>query len=112
MSFNINSSWQFLENCSRIITDSLPALKALRVVRQWAGHYDVSPDRSPVIDFSTHAEGLVTICGFSGHGFMVAPRTAILVANALCGEEDSIDIKQFACERFQSGQLLLEPSVV
>ena len=112
VSFNINSSWQFLENCSRILTDSLPALKALRVVRQWAGHYDVSPDRSPVIDFSAHAEGLVTICGFSGHGFMVAPRTAILVANALCGEEDSIDIKQFACERFQSGQLLLEPSVV
>ena len=112
VSFNQRSSWQFMEKAAKLITDTLPALKQLRISRQWAGLYDMSPDRSPVIDFSQNAQGLITICGFSGHGFMVAPRTAVLVANALCGQQDTLDIKRFSLERYRTGELLLEPSVV
>jgi hypothetical protein len=43
---------------------------------------------------------------------MVAPRVAILVANHLTGQEDSLDIKRFSAARFLTGELLLEPSVV
>jgi sarcosine oxidase subunit beta len=112
VSFDISPTWQFMENAAHIITRTLPLLRKLRIVRQFAGLYDMSPDRSPVIDFSKNAEGLITICGFSGHGFMVAPRTAILVAKAICKEEDDLDIKLFSSERFLSGDLLIEPSVV
>ncbi len=111
-SHNFHSSWQFLERCCATICEALPPLRHLRVVRQWAGQYDLSPDRNPVIQPSCQAEGLVTVCGFSGHGFMVAPRVAILLANALTGQNDSLDIRRFRTERFQTGQLLLEPSVV
>lgn len=111
-SHNFRSSWQFLERCCAVICEALPPLRHLRVVRQWAGQYDLSPDRNPVIQPSCHAEGLYTVCGFSGHGFMVAPRVAILLANALTGQNDSLDIRRFRAERFQTGQLLLEPSVV
>jgi sarcosine oxidase, subunit beta len=112
MSFNQSSSWEFPEAAAAAITAALPALRKLRIIRQWAGLYDMSPDRNPVIDFSKNAEGLVTICGFSGHGFMVAPRTAILVARSLCGERDELDIRRFSAERYRTGELLLEPSVV
>jgi len=112
VSYNINSSWQYLEYNAYIVTKTLPALRNLRVVRQWAGLYDMSPDRSPVIDESSKAEGFITISGFSGHGFMVAPRTAILVAAHLTGQEDNMDIKLFSADRFQTGKLLIEPAVV
>jgi hypothetical protein len=43
---------------------------------------------------------------------MVAPRTAILVANHLTGQQDNLDIKRFSADRYRTGELLLEPSVV
>jgi sarcosine oxidase subunit beta len=112
VSYNIRSSWQYLEENAHIVTQTLPAFRELRVVRQWAGLYDMSPDRYPIISEAKGAEGFWTIAGFSGHGFMIAPRVAVLVANHLTGKEDSIDINMSSTERYETGELLVEPSVV
>jgi sarcosine oxidase subunit beta len=112
VSLNIRSSWQFLEHCSNLITQTLPVFRNLRVVRQWAGLYDMSPDRYPIINHAKEAKGFITIAGLSGHGFMVAPRLANLLANHLTGQQDSLDINLFSAERYSKGELLLEPSVV
>lgn len=90
----------------------LPILRKLNVVRQWAGQYDLSPDRNPIIDEAKQARGFYSVCGFSGHGFMVAPRIAILMANHLTNQEDTMDIRMFSQERYKTGKLLLEPAVV
>ncbi len=111
-SFNTRSSWQFLEKNCAVICETLPLLRKLNVVRQWAGSYDLSPDHIPVIDEAKGAKGFYSVCGFSGHGFMVAPRIAILVANHLTGQTDDLDIRTFSQERYQKGVFLLEPSVV
>ena len=111
-SFNSKSSWQFLEQNCAVMCEALPILRKLKVVRQWAGQYDLSPDRNPVIDEAKKAKGFYSVCGFSGHGFMVAPRVAILVANHITGQSDTMDIKMFSQERYKTGELLLEPSVV
>ena len=111
-SFNFQTSWQNLERCCAVICEALPALRSLRVVRHWAGQYDLSPDRNPIIDEAEQAKGFYTVCGFSGHGFMVAPRVAALIANYLAGEEDSLDIGRFSAKRYETGELLLEPAVV
>jgi len=112
VSFNIGSSWQFLEYNAWLITQTLPAFRNLRVVRQWAGLYDMSPDRNPIINEARDAAGFITVAGFSGHGFMVAPRTAILLANYLTSQEDTLDIKMFSADRYEKGELLIEPAVV
>ena len=59
----------------------LPILEhiALPVVAE--GFYDMTPDGQPVVD--AVADGLWLAAGFSGHGFMVAPSTGHLVADAL-----------------------------
>jgi len=112
VSLNIRSSWQYLELNAHLITQTLPVFRNLRVVRQWAGLYDMSPDRYPIINHAKEAEGFITIAGLSGHGFMIAPRLAILTANHLTGQEDKLDINLFSAERYEKGELLLEPSVV
>jgi sarcosine oxidase subunit beta len=111
-SHNFHSSWQFLEQNCAIICEALPILRKLNVVRQWAGQYDMSPDRHPVIDEADTCKNFYSVCGFSGHGFMVAPRIAILMANYLTGQKDSIDITKFSKKRFATGDILVEPSVV
>jgi sarcosine oxidase subunit beta len=112
VSYNINASVRFLEICAEWVTSVLPILKNIRVVRQWAGLYDMSPDRNPIIDEMKGVKGLYTVAGFSGHGFMVAPKTAVIIAQHLCGEKPDIDLHLFSADRYQTGQLLLEPSVV
>lgn len=107
-----SDTWQWLEENCAVITRTLPALRGLKVLRHWAGHFDVSPDHTPIINFSKNADGLINVCGFSGHGFMIAPRTAIMLARSICGEKDSIDINKFRLERYETGDLLLEPSAL
>ena len=112
VSLNIRSSWQFLEYAAGLVTQTLPLLRNLNVVRQWAGLYDMSPDRYPIINEAEKTKGFITVAGLSGHGFMVAPRIAILLANYLTGQKDSMDIKMFSANRYQIGELIPEPSVV
>ena len=112
VSFNIEASVKFLEDCAGHVTHILPILKNIRLVRQWAGLYDMSPDRNPIIDEMKGSSGLYTVAGFSGHGFMVAPKTAIIIAQQLTGEKPDIDLHLFSASRYQTGELLLEPSVV
>jgi sarcosine oxidase subunit beta len=112
VSYNIKSSVKFLEDVATDVTAVLPILKNIRIVRQWGGLYDMSPDRNPIIDEMKGASGLYTIAGFSGHGFMVAPKIAVILAQKLTGEKMDIDLRLFSADRYETGELLLEPSVV
>lgn len=110
---NQGHTYKFLHKCSKVVTDVLPPLKNARVVRQWAGLYNMSPDKTPIIG-ETPVKGFYVNCGFSGHGFMIAPMTSTLVAQMICGEELSIpEVKtKLDLGRFDRGELFVEPSVV
>ncbi|MGM0420766.1 MAG: NAD(P)/FAD-dependent oxidoreductase [Bacillota bacterium] len=110
-SFNRNSSWQFIEEMSRKAAKLLPPLGNLRVVRQWAGLYNITPDRQPIITESKEVPGFYMAIGFSGHGFMIAPMTGEIMADIILGQETDLDV-QLDLERFARGDLILEPSVV
>jgi len=109
---NIDSTWQFMHEMSSIITDVLPPLKELRIVRQWAGLYNVTPDAAPILGKTDKVEGFYQAVGFSGHGFMIAPMTAILIAQQMLGLELSLDITTYDLGRYDRGELVVEPSVV
>lgn len=111
-SFNINSSWKFIQELSGKISRIFPPLKNLRIVRQWAGLYDMSPDAQPILGESPEVEGFYTAAGFSGHGFMIAPYTSKLMAQLITGQEPEMDISMLNYHRFETGDLILEPSVV
>ncbi|MDP3058590.1 MAG: FAD-binding oxidoreductase [bacterium] len=111
-SLNIRSSWQFLEDMANTITYLLPPLKEIRVVRQWAGLYDMTPDRTPILGGVAEIEGYYQACGFSGHGFMLAPMTGVLLAECILGMKTSLPIEKMDLGRFARGELYNEPSVV
>ncbi len=51
-----------------------------------SGFYGTTPDANPLIGFDSNLENLVHAVGFSGHGLMHAPITALLVEALLTGE--------------------------
>ncbi len=109
---NNEATWQFAEFLAHEILRILPSLKELRVVRQWSGQYNITPDAQPILGGVRGLEGYYMAVGFSGHGFMVAPMTARLMAQMITGEEPDMDIGMLDLERFERGELILEPNVV
>ena len=81
-------------------------------MRQWAGLYDMSPDRQPIIGPAGDVEGFHVAAGFSGHGFMIAPITGQIVAEQLLGLKTALPVELLDAGRFARGDLFIEPSVV
>lgn len=108
----ITSSWQFLDEMANTVTNLLPPLGNLRLVRQWAGLYNMTPDRQPIYGAVEGVEGFYLAVGYSGHGFMFAPMTGLLMSEIILGEETSIDISSLDLGRFKRNELVFEPSVV
>lgn len=108
----ITSSWQFMEKVARTTIELLPLLGELAVVRQWAGLYTMTEDAQPIYGAVEEVEGFYLAVGFSGHGFMLGPATGLLMAETILGEEPTIDISELNMKRFESGDLIFEPSVV
>ncbi len=110
--YDIGQSWQFLKKMSDIMCKLVPPLKGIRVVRQWAGLYTITPDAHPILGTVPGVEGYYQAVGFSGHGFMLSPIVGRLLSEMIVGKEPSIDISDLDLGRFERGELRVEPSVV
>ncbi|HBS92117.1 MAG TPA: FAD-dependent oxidoreductase [Erysipelotrichaceae bacterium] len=98
---NTESTWKFLDEMAKTATYILPALGKLRVVRQWGGLYNMSPDRQPILGAVEEMSNFFIACGFSGHGFMFAPITGEVVSDIMCNHPTSIDISELSIQRFK-----------
>jgi len=82
------------------ITAVLPMFAEARVARIWAGLLDVTPDALPVIERAPEVDGLVIAAGFSGHGFGIAPVTALLLRDLAVGALPRLPLDAFRRARF------------
>ena len=108
----ITSSWKFLEDMAKTIKNVLPPIANLRVVRQWAGLYNMTPDKQPIYGTVDGLDGFYLAVGFSGHGFMFGPLTGVIISELISESKRSVDVSMLGLERFKEGNLILEPSVV
>ena len=89
-----------------------PPLEQADVRHRWAGLYEMTPDRHPIIGEAPVA-GLYLANGFSGHGFQHAPIVGKLLAELIVeGEARTVDISTLALERFSRGPVVAEHHVV
>ena len=99
---DIGSTHEFLDEMAKTAVNLLPILGELRVTRQWGGSYNLSPDRQPIISDTKELDGYYMACGFSGHGFMFAPVTGLLLSEIILKEPLTIDIKALHLDRFKN----------
>ena len=101
----MDSSPHFLRRVSQAFTRLFPSLGAIDVLRQWAGPYDFSPDGDPIVGPSPDLARLVQICGFTGHGFMMAPAVGRIVARWLALGEAHPMLERWDPGRFARGDV-------
>ncbi len=106
------SSGRFLALYSRALTRACPRLGSVKVLRQWAGLYDISPDASPIIGPVDTIDGFFLLSGFMGHGFMMAPVVGQRVAACIAkGVRDEL-FERWSLSRFTTGRLLDEAMII
>lgn len=65
----------------------------------WAGVYDVTPDRYPIVD-AVGPRGLFVAVGFSGHGFKLSPEIGRLLAELVATARQPEDLESLTADRF------------
>ncbi|MCL2405881.1 MAG: FAD-binding oxidoreductase [Defluviitaleaceae bacterium] len=108
----ITADSRFPVAMAKTIVKVLPQLKNLRMLRQWAGLYNMSPDNHPIYDQVPGLEGFYLSAGYSGHGFMMSPATGQSMAELILGLPATLPWGQLGFSRFTEGNTIHEPSVV
>jgi sarcosine oxidase, subunit beta len=99
-----------VEDWLRRLAHRVPSARAARVVRAWAGFYDMTPDAHPIIGWV--GDGVYAACGFSGHGFMQSPSVGEAAAAELLADEPRFDLSPYRLERFAEGAVFPETLVL
>ncbi|MFO0648672.1 MAG: FAD-binding oxidoreductase [Polyangiales bacterium] len=106
------SSQEFLATYSRSLVRAIPRLAKVKVLRQWAGCYDLTPDQNPIVGRVREPENLTLACGFMGHGFMMAPVMGRLIAEHVHTGATSELFERWSLERYRTGKLLHESMII
>ena len=87
-----------------------PALAEAKLMRSYAGLYEMTPDQTGIVSAVPGVAGLYVIAGFSGHGFMHGPIAGQLMAETLVhGRAVTMDASPLDLARFARGEAHVEP---
>jgi glycine/D-amino acid oxidase-like deaminating enzyme len=86
------------------------ALAEAKLMRAYAGLYEMTPDQTGIVSAVPGVAGLHVIAGFSGHGFMHGPIAGQLMAEMLVhGRAVTMDASPLDLARFARGETHVEP---
>jgi sarcosine oxidase subunit beta len=101
------STFPFLEYSARHALELFPQLENLRVLRQWTGLCDISPDYSPILGV-TEVDGFLVSCGWGTYGFKAAPIVGTTLAELVATGRTPDLIAPFHLERFYTDTMVSE----
>ncbi len=96
-----------LEANAQAAVELFPCLSRLRVMRQWAGTVDISPDTSPIMGL-TPIQGLFISAGWGTGGYKAIPAGGETIAWTIANGKPHALIESFGLNRFASGALVDE----
>ncbi len=106
-SYSMRGSLEFIEGLAGHILQLMPSLASLRVLRQWAGLCDMTPDFSPIMGL-TPVDGFLIDVGWGTYGFKAGPVSGEAMAECIDSGKPPPIIAPFDLARFHEGRLLGE----
>jgi sarcosine oxidase, subunit beta len=106
-SYSMGGSLEFIEGLAGHVLELMPALSKVRLLRQWAGLCDMTPDFSPVMGF-TPVEGFLVDVGWGTYGFKAGPVSGEAMAECIATGRAPEIIASFGLGRFAEGRLVGE----
>ncbi len=89
------------------ICEVFPMFRRMRMLRNWGGIVDLTPDRSPIIG-KTAVPGLYVNCGWGTGGFKATPGSAHVFAHTMAHDEPHPINAPFTLDRFRTGAMIDE----
>lgn len=106
-SYSMRGSLEFVEGLAGHVLELMPALSKMRLLRQWAGLCDMTPDYSPIMG-KTPVEGFLLDVGWGTYGFKAGPVSGEAMAEAVATSGTPEIIAAFGLDRFARGELVGE----
>jgi sarcosine oxidase subunit beta len=106
-SYSYSSTFEFLQSCSAKALAMFPFMADLRILRQWAGVCDISPDASPVMGF-TPVDGFLVTTGWGTWGFKAIPVGGEQMAQLIATGQTPELIAPFAYDRFANDRIMAD----
>jgi sarcosine oxidase, subunit beta len=101
------ASLRTVENTAAALLGLFPSFSTLRMMRQWAGTVDLTPDRSPILG-PAGPDRLYLSCGWGTGGFKAIPGGGLITASTVVHGKPHPIVQPFTVERFASGRLIDE----
>ena len=98
-----------LEENVAALLELFPAFSRLRLMRQWAGIVDITPDTTPVMG-KTPVQNLYISGGWGTGGYKAIPAGGDTMAHTIANDEPHPLIAEFGLQRFERGALIDEGS--
>jgi len=106
-SYSMRGSLEFIEGLAGHVLELMPALTKVRLLRQWAGLCDMTPDFSPIMG-KTPVDGFFVDVGWGTYGFKAGPVSGEAMAQCIASGATPEIIAAFGLERFGEGALVGE----
>ncbi len=106
-SYSMRGSLEFTEELAGHVLELMPSIAKMRVLRQWAGLCDITPDFSPVMGI-TPLEGFLVDVGWGTYGFKAGPAAGESMAQLIATGRTPPLIAAFDLARFAEGRLASE----
>ncbi len=106
-SYSYRSGLEFLRSCTAKAIILLPFLSDLRILRQWTGVCDISPDSSPIMGM-TAINGFLVSAGWGTWGFKAIPAGGEQMAQLIATGRTPALIAPFGLERFAADRILAD----
>ncbi len=105
--YSVRGSLDFTEELAGHVLELMPGISRMRLMRQWAGLCDITPDYSPVMGF-TPVEGFLCDVGWGTYGFKAGPVSGEQMAGCIATQTTPKLIEPFRLGRFEAGVLVGE----
>jgi sarcosine oxidase subunit beta len=106
-SYSTRGSLEFTEELAGHVLELMPSIAHLRVLRQWAGLCDMTPDFSPIMG-ETPVDGFLLDVGWGTYGFKAGPVAGEAMAELVATGKTPDLIAPFELARFAAGRLVGE----
>jgi FAD-dependent oxidoreductase domain-containing protein 1 len=95
------------------LAEFVPAFDSLKVVRGWAGLYEVNTlDSNAILGEWPELRGFYLVNGFSGHGLQQGPAAGRYISELILGAKPVLDLSIFSPQRILEKRPLSEVGIV
>jgi len=101
------STLEFIESMAGHLLDLFPCLGDIKMMRQWAGLCDMTPDFSPIMG-TTPIKGFYLDAGWGTWGFKATPVSGWSMSHTVANDNDHHLIKAFNLSRYRNFKLVGE----